>query len=463
MRRRRHVLEQGRRVELLQAALHRSVVPGRLHRRDARGLDAPRLLVVDAEHVHGLARLAAHVLVHAHDDVDARVDARLLLRRRVLDAALRLARLDHRAHAPRGVDVRDDLARLVRELGRQRLHEVGPAPGVGDARHARLLLDHELRGPRDARRVLRGQRDGLVERVRVQRLGAAVDGGERLQGRARDVVEGLLGRQRVARRLAVRPQQQRPLRRHVRAPEALLHQLGPQGARGPQLGDLDVVVHADGEEEGQALRDLVDVDARLDRAVQILQAVRDREGELQRRVGAGLLHVVARHGDGVEARHAARREAEDVLDRAQRRRRRVDVRVPDHELLEDVVLDRAGELLRRHAGLLGGDDVHGQRRQHGAVHRHRHGHLAEVDAVEQDLHVLDGVDGHAGEADVARRALVVAVVAPVRRQIEGHGQALLPGGDSDGRTRSTPPRSRSPRTGGWSRAWRCTWSRRRRA
>ena len=78
--------------------------------------------------------------------------------------------------------------------------------------------------------------------------------------------------------------------------------------------------------------------------------------------------------------------------------------------------------------LLAGDDEAGQHREHGAVHRHRHRHLLEGDAVEEDLHVLDGVDRHAGLADVADDARVVGVVAAVGGQVEGHRHALLAGG-----------------------------------
>ena len=56
-------------------------------------------------------------------------------------------------------------------------------------------------------------------------------------------------------------------------------------------------------------------------------------------------------------------------------------------------------------------------------------HLVERDAVEEDLHVLDGVDGDAGLADVADDPRVVAVVAAVRGEVEGHRQAHLPGGE----------------------------------
>ena len=42
------------------------------------------------------------------------------------------------------------------------------------------------------------------------------------------------------------------------------------------------------------------------------------------------------------------------------------------------------------------------------------------DAVEQDLHVLDAVDGHTRLADIADDTRMVAVIAPVRAKVEGH-------------------------------------------
>ena len=85
------------------------------------------------------------------------------------------------------------------------------------------------------------------------------------------------------------------------------------------------------------------------------------------------------------------------------------------------------ELLRRHALLLGRHDVERQHRQHRAVHGHRHDHLVERDAVEQRAHVVDRIDRHAGHADVAGHARMVAVVAAVGGEVEGDRQALLPG------------------------------------
>ena len=135
--------------------------------------------------------------------------------------------------------------------------------------------------------------------------------------------------------------------------------------------------------------------------------------------------MVARDGDTVELGHVLGGIGEDVADDPHGCGGGIDVGVPDHELLEDVVLDGAGQQLLVHALLLAGHDVEGQDGEHGAVHGHGHGHLIQGDPAEEDLHIEDGVHGHAGLAHVAHHAGMVGVVATVGRQIEGDGQALL--------------------------------------
>ena len=208
-----------------------------------------------------------------------------------------------------------------------------------------------------------------------------------------------------------------------------LHALGPDAARGAHLGDLEIEVHADAPEEGEPTGELVDVHALRERGAHVVEPVRDREGQLLDRRRPGFLHVVAGDRDRVELRHLLRRVLDDVGHDPHARLGRIDVGVADHELLEDVVLDRAGELLAVDALLL---TRHDEARQHGhdrAVHRHRDRHLIERDLVEEDLHVLDGVDRDAGLADVARHARMVRVVAAMGREIEGHREALLARGE----------------------------------
>ena len=167
---------------------------------------------------------------------------------------------------------------------------------------------------------------------------------------------------------------------------------------------------------------------RAERRPHVLEAVGDGERELLHRGRARLLHVVAGDRDRVELRHPPGRVLDDVGDDPHARRRRIDVGVADHELLEDVVLDGPGQLRLVDALLLGGHHVAGEDRQHRAVHRHGDGHLVERDAVEEDLHVLDRVDRDTGLADVADHPGVVAVVAAVGGEVEGHRQPHLPGG-----------------------------------
>jgi len=203
----------------------------------------------------------------------------------------------------------------------------------------------------------------------------------------------------------------------------------PEVAGRPQHGDLHEEVHAHAEEEGEPRGELVDLEPGVDGRADVLLAVGEREGRLQHRVGARLHDVVAADGDRVVARHVLRAVGDDVRDDPHGGLGRVDVGVAGEELLEDVVLDRARELLLLDALLLGGHDVAREDGKHGAVHRHGDGDLVQGDPVEEDLHVLDGVDGDAGLAHVAGHARVVGVVAAVRGQVEGDREARLPGGE----------------------------------
>ena len=207
----------------------------------------------------------------------------------------------------------------------------------------------------------------------------------------------------------------------------LADQPAPQRPGRAHLRDLHEEVHADRPEEAQPRRELVDRHPGREAGADVLDAVGQRVGELEVLRRPGLLDVVAGDRDRVEAGHLRRGVAEDVGDDPHARLGRVDVGVADHELLEDVVLDGPAELLRLHPLLLGRGDVEREHRQHGAVHRHRHRHLVERDAVEEGPGVVDRVDRHAGHADVAAHPRVVGVVAAVGGQVEGDAEPLLAG------------------------------------
>ena len=288
-----------------------------------------------------------------------------------------------------------------------------------------LLLQDQLRVPRDPGREVRRQRDRLVQRVGVERLRPAKRRAHRLVGGADDVVVGVLFLKAHARGLAVRSQHEARLllRAEIR------HDPVPQQPRGAQLRDLHEEVHADGEEERQAAREVVDVHPCRHRGADVFTPVGQRVGQFLHQVRARFLHVVAGNRDRVEPGHLRRGVADDVGDDPHRRLGRIDVGVADHELLENVVLDRPRQDGAGMALLLARDDEAGEDRDHRAVHGHRHRHLVQRDAVEQDLHVLDAVDGNPRLAHVAFDPRMIAVIAPVRREIERDRHALLPGGE----------------------------------
>ena len=236
------------------------------------------------------ALVALAVVVDADHDPLAAVDLALELVGRVGDLALREAALDRLDHAAELVDLAEVLVRARLQLVGQRLDEVGAAERVDGVRHAGLVRDHLLRAQRDPHRLLARQRQRLVVGVGVQRLGAAEHAGQRLDRRAHDVVERLLGGQRDAGGLGVEAHQ--PRARVARA-ERLAQLARPDPPRRAVLGDLLEEVDVRVEEEAQARREVVHVEPARDQLLDIGQAVLEREGQLLRRRRARLADVVA--------------------------------------------------------------------------------------------------------------------------------------------------------------------------
>ena len=312
--------------------------------------------------------LVQAVLVDADDLLDARVDARLLAGRRLLDAHLRNTGLDRLGHTAQLLDLLNVLPCLLCDLLGEALHIVGTGPRIDLTADVGLLLNIDLGVTGDTRREVGRQGDRLVQRVGMQRLGVTQCGTHRLDGRAGHIVEGILLRERPARGLRVGTQRQRLGILRIE----LLDDLGPQHTCRTHLGDLHEVIHADGPEERQARCEGVDRHAGIDTRAQVLQTVGQRVRQLDVGRGTRLLHVVTRNRDRVELGHVLRGVLEDVGDDAHRELGRINIGVAHHELLEDVVLDRTGHLVERTALFQTRHDVEGQNRQHGAVHGHRH-------------------------------------------------------------------------------------------
>ena len=118
--------------------------------------------------------------------------------------------------------------------------------------------------------------------------------------------------------------------------------------------------------------------------------------------------------------------AKRVGDEAHGGRGRIDVRPAGDVLLEDVVLDGAGQAISGDAALVGHRHVKAEQRRGRGVDGHRRRDRVERQAIEQQVHVLDGRDRHPGAPHFAPRERVVGVVPHLRGQVERHRQAGLP-------------------------------------
>ncbi len=248
-------------------------------------------------------------------------------------------------------------------------------------------------------------------------------------------------------------------RPRVRRPEALAHDLRPQPSCGPELRHLleEVVVRV--EEEGEPLSERVGREPRGDRRFAVGDAVRERERELLRGARSGLADVVPGDGDRVPAGEPLLAVGEEIRGQPHGRTGRKDVVASGDVLLQHVVLHRALEALPVDALTLCHELVEKEEKGGGRVDRHRRGDLGEGNSLEQRLHVGDRVDRHSGPPDLAlgqrdRPSRSRAASAGRRRRRARSGPDR---GDS-GSGRSSPRRSRSPRTGGSSTDGRDTWS-----
>src|SRR3954447_3417941 len=127
--------------------------------------------------------------------------------------------------------------------------------------------------------------------------------------------------------------------------EAVLHQAIPDFARRTVLRDLFEEVVMRVEEEAETRTKFVDVESAPSRPFDVFHAVIDREREFLQRSGTGFTNVISADRNGVEARRELRTELERVDDESHRRRGRIDVLLLRNIFLQDVVLDRSGNLV----------------------------------------------------------------------------------------------------------------------
>ena len=151
----------------------------------------------------------------------------------------------------------------------------------------------------------------------------------------------------------------------------------------------------------------------------------ERVGDLFDRRRAGFLEVVRAHVDRIPLRHVPHRVADQVDGEPARRLRPEDVGAAREVLLDDVVLRGAGELGHVVAVLFRQRLVHAEQPHRGGVDRHRGVHRLERELVEEHPHLPEVGHRHADLADLAAGEDVIGVVAGLRGEVEGDGEAGL--------------------------------------
>jgi len=143
----------------------------------------------------------------------------------------------------------------------------------------------------------------------VERVGAAEHGRERLERRLA-MLFSICCAVSEHPRLGVEAELQRTL---VLGAVLLAHVPRPDAPRGSIFGDLLEEVDVCVEEEGQARRKLVHVEAALDTSLHVGETVGERERQLLRRGAAGLANVISADRDRIPARHVARAELDNIV------------------------------------------------------------------------------------------------------------------------------------------------------
>ena len=247
-------------------------------------------------------------------------------------------------------------------------------------------------------------------------------GRERFQRGADHVHLRFEGGEGRSRGLGVEPQHLGP---GALGAEPVPQQLRPEAAGGAELGHFLEEIPMRVEEEGDPGGHLVHRQAARDRPLDVGEAVGQGESHLLGGGATRLAHVVAADAHRLEARQLAPAPLDEVGGEPHGRLGRIDPGSARCIFLQDVVLDRSGDLLRRDPLTPRRRHVESHQDRRRGVDRHGRGNAVEGDPAEQRFHVLQRIDGDPDPAHLAGGQRVVGVVADLGGKVEGDGKTRL--------------------------------------
>src|SRR6267143_626017 len=372
---------------------------------------------IDAERRDGAFFLCDEV-VHADHDLLFFFYGTLEVVGSFLDFPLDETCFNGAQHSAHLVDLRKIDGRKRFDFVGQGFDSVGTGDGIDGVGDACFVGEDLLGAQGDQRGIFGGQCEGFVQRIGVQGLAAAENGGERLNRDAYDVVFRLLRGERGTGGLRVKPQHQRAW---IFCTEAFRHDASPETAGRAVFGDFFKKIVVGVEEKRKLRSEFIDAESGVECGLDVGDAIGERESHFLDGGGAGFADVIAGDGDGVPLGKIVAAPGENVRDDAHRGAHGIDVRAAGDVFLQNVVLHGAGKFLQ--AGALPFRNCHIETEQDcgGGVDGHGRGEFFQGDAVEERLHVFEGINGDAHAADLAEGERVVGIHANLRGQIESDG------------------------------------------
>ena len=376
--------------------------------------------IVDGQYVQRIF-LRQTVLVQADNGFLTAVDIRLTAGSAFFDAHLRQAGRNSFCHAAQSFDFLDMRPGTADDFICQVFYIVGTAPRINDLAGFCFILDIKLCITCQTCGKVGRQRDSFVKRVGMERLGMAQSRRHGFHTSTGDIIERILFRQRPAGCLGMGTKCHgfRILRAE------LFQNFCPENAGRSHLCDFHKIVLALIPEERQTFGEGIDRKTRLFTAADVFHAIRQCITDFKVTGSAAFLDMVTGNGDTVELRHIVGGIFENITDDTHGHGRRINVSITNHELFQDIILDRACQNLLVYALFDTGTDEECQNRKNGAVHRHGYGHLVQRNACEEDIHIKHGADGYACFADVTDNTGVIRIIAAVGRKVKCDRQPFL--------------------------------------
>ena len=380
-----------------------------------RDLGLAHLIVINIAHLN-VGLFVRGIFVDPNNHLFPAINHRLTPRRTFFNFKLGQAAGHGFGHAAHLLNLFDQRPGLINKISSEFFHIVRARQRINHIGHPSFFLQNELCIAGNACRGFRWQGNGLIKTIGMQRLRAAQNRGHRFKSRAHDVVIGILLLQTHTGGLAMGPQHAGFGIFRVK----FRHNPVPQNPCSPQFRRFHKEIHTNGKEKRQTPGKGIHIHPPRNRRAHIFAPICNGIGQFLHQIRTGLLHVITADRNGVELRHITGGKFDNIGHNTHGGLRWVNISIAHHEFFENVILDCAREGRAADALLFTGHDEGGQNRDHRAVHRHGDRNLIQRDAIKEGFHILYTVNRHPSFTNIADNARMIAVIAPMRGQIEGH-------------------------------------------